>query len=372
LTIDETNVRKVQDVLRRIRPLDFSLADRVQVRLDDLTKPRGSLGRLEEVALRCALITGQEHPQVCEKTLFVCCADHGVCEEGVSAYPREVTAQMVYNYLRGGAAVSVLARQYAITVRVVDLGVDYKFPANLPSLLQKKVGRGTANFVKGPAMPSAVAVQAMEIGIELVTAEVGAGAQLLGIGEMGIGNTTVATALLAALGDFDPEVLTGVGTGIDEQTRRKKVDIVRRALARNYPRAADPLGCLARLGGYEIAGMVGICLAGAAWRVPVVIDGFIATAAAWTAYALCPAAKDYFIFAHLSAERGHARVLEMLRVRPLLNLEMCLGEGTGAVLGMNLVDSSVRLLNEMATFAEAGVSGKIESLGDRVIGSLVQ
>lgn len=351
-------MEKLHQVLKQIRPLDVTLTSRIQTRLNNLTKPPSSLGRLEEIALRYALISGEERPQVEKKTLFVCCADHGVCEEGVSAYPREVTTQMVYNYLRGGAAVSVLARQHGVAVRIVDMGVDHEFPPDLPGLLQKKVGRGTANFTKGPAMTSLAAVRAVEIGIELASMEVRTGAQLLGIGEMGIGNTTVATALLAALGGVDPETLTGVGTGIDEQTRKKKVEVVRRALARNYPHAADPLGCLARVGGYEVAGMVGVCLAGAALRAPVVIDGFIATAAAWLAGALCPLSKDYFIFAHLSAEQGHARVLEMLHVHPLLNLEMRLGEGTGAVLGMSLVESAVRLLAEMATFGEAGVSDK--------------
>ncbi len=351
-------MRKLQDILRRIRPLDCSLAARVQTRLDSLTKPQGSLGRLEELALRCALITGQERPQVRQKVLFVCCADHGVCDEGVSAYPRAVTAQMVYNFLRGGAAITVLARQLDIAVRVVDCGVDHDFDLRLSGLIRRKVGRGTANFTQGPAMPTAAAVQAIEVGVSLAEEAVQQGAQLLGVGEMGIGNTTAATALLCALGSFAPEELTGFGAGIDEETRLRKVDVVRRALARNVPRPTDPLGCLARVGGYEIAGMVGLCLAGAALRAPVVIDGFIATAAAWTAYALCHAAKDYFIFAHRSAEYGHARVLEALRVRPLLDLDMRLGEGAGAALGMGLVESAVRLLNEMATFAEAGVSGK--------------
>ena len=352
-------MEKLRQTLKHIRPLDTTLTPRIQARLDNLTKPRGSLGRLEELALRYALMTGQEYPRLRGKTLIVCCADHGVCEEGVSAYPREVTAQMVYNYLCGGAAVSVLARRYNVAVRIVDIGVDHDFPPDLPGLIQRKVGRGTANFTKGPAMSALAAVRAIETGIDLATTEVQAGAHLLGIGEMGIGNTTSATALLAALGDCDPEELTGVGTGVDAQTRHKKVDVVRRALARNYPRAADPLGCLARVGGYEIAGMVGICLAGAALRIPIVIDGFIATAAAWVAYALRPAAKEYFVFAHLSAEYGHARVLNMLGVRPLFDLEMRLGEGTGALLGMNLVESAVCLLNEMATFSEAGVSEQI-------------
>ena len=354
-------MEKLRQILKRIRPLDATLTARIQARLNKLTKPRGSLGRLEEIALQCALITGQTPPRAEKKILFVCCADHGVSEEGVSAYPREVTAQMVYNYLCGGAAVSVLARQHGVAIRVVDMGVDHEFPPDLPGLLQKKVGRGTANFTKGPAMTSRAAVRAIETGIELATVEVQAGAQILGVGEMGIGNTTVATALLAVLGGVDPEILTGVGTGVDEPTRQKKVETVRQALTRNYPHAVDPLGCLAKVGGYEVAGMVGVCLAGAALRAPVVIDGFIATAAAWIAYALCPTSKDYFIFAHLSAEQGHARALEILRVRPLLNLEMRLGEGTGAVLGIALVESAIRLLNEMATFDEAGVSDKNSS-----------
>ncbi len=351
-------MNKLPDVLSRIRPLDVSLVPRIQARLDNLTKPRGSLGRLEELALQCALITGQERPQVHKKVLFVCCGDHGVCDEGVSAYPRAVTAQMVYNFLRGGAAITVLARQFDIIVQVVDFGVDHEFDPQLSGLLQRKIGRGTANFTQGPAMTLAAATQAVEAGVDLAMEAVRAGAQLLGIGEMGIGNSTTATALLAALSGFDPEVLAGAGTGVNEETRRKKVDVVRRALARNHPRSTDPLECLACVGGYEIAGMVGVCLTGAALRVPVVIDGFIATSAAWTASALHPAAKEYFIFSHLSAEQGHARVLDALGVRSLLALDMRLGEGTGAALGMNLVESATRLLNEMATFAEANVSQK--------------
>lgn len=355
-------MEKFRQILKQTRPVDTSLTTQVQARLDTLTKPRGSLGRLEELALRCALITGQERPCVDKKTLFICCADHGVCEEGISAYPREVTAQMVYNFLRGGAAITVLARQFGIEVRIVDIGVDHDFDPRLPGLIQKKIGRGTANFTRGPAMSAAAAVQAIETGIELARDAVSDGAQILGIGEMGIGNTTAATALLSALGDFASEELTGTGTGINEETRRRKIAVVRKALARNHPRSVDPLGCLTRVGGYEIAGMVGICLAGAALRIPVVIDGFIATAAAWTAYALRPAVKDYFIFAHLSTEQGHARVLEALRVRPLLDLGLRLGEGTGAALGISMVEAAVRLLNEMATFTEASVSDSCTEL----------
>lgn len=349
-------MQKLEATLRHIQPVDQLLAIRVQARLDALTKPRGSLGQLEELALRCAVITGHERPSVEQKVLFVCCADHGVCAEGVSAYPREVTAQMVYNFLRGGAAITVLARQFGISVQVVDLGVDHDFAPQLPGLLQYKIGRGTANFARGPAMSRDEAIRAVETGIMVAEEAIRQGAQLLGVGEMGIGNTTAATALLSALSGIDPEQLAGGGTGVDESGRQHKVAVVRQALACNRPDPSDPLGTLACLGGYEIAGITGICLAGAALRVPVVIDGFIATAGAWVACALHPAVKECLIFAHLSAERGHRSVLAALDVKPLLDLEMRLGEGTGAALGMGLAESAVRLLNEMATFAEAGVA----------------
>lgn len=351
-------MQRLERTLSHILPLDPALARRVQVRLDSLTKPQGSLGRLEELALRCALITGQERPQVENKVLFVLCADHGVCDEGVSAYPREVTAQMVQNFLREGAAITVLARQFGITVRVVDMGVDYAFDPQVPGLIQHKIGRGTANLARGPAMAREAALRAVETGIALAEEAVREGAQLLGVGEMGIGNSTAAAAVLSAFSGMTPEELTGTGTGIDEAVRRKKVEVVGRALSCNRPDPADPLGVLASVGGYEIAGITGVCLAGAALCVPVVVDGFIATAGAWAACALHPLVKDRLIFAHLSAEQGHGRVLAALQVKPLLDLHMRLGEGTGAALGMNLVESAVRLFNEMATFTEAGVADK--------------
>jgi nicotinate-nucleotide--dimethylbenzimidazole phosphoribosyltransferase len=348
----------LEQTLSRIKRLDLTPAKLAQARLDQLTKPQGSLGRLEELAVRCALIAGKERPRVDVKVLFVFCADHGVSATGVSAYPREVTAQMVYNFLRGGAAITVLARQLNIAVKVVDLGVDTDFDPHIAGLIHRKVGRGTANLAEGPAMSRAAAARAVETGISLAEEAIGNGAQLLGVGEMGIGNSTAAAALLAAFSDIAPEELAGSGTGVDEATRRKKAEIIRRALASNRPDPTDPLGVLAKLGGYEIAGIVGACLAGAAWRVPVVIDGFIATAGAWVACALHPGVKDCLIFAHLSAEQGHSRVLAALQVQPLLDLEMRLGEGSGAALGMGLVESAVRLFNEMATFAEAGVTDK--------------
>ncbi|MCS6924892.1 MAG: nicotinate-nucleotide--dimethylbenzimidazole phosphoribosyltransferase [Candidatus Binatia bacterium] len=348
----------LERTLTRIQPLDRTLADRVQSRLDQLTKPQGSLGRLEELALRYALITGQERPRLQHKVLFVFCADHGVSGEGVSAYPKEVTAQMVYNFLRGGAAISVLARHLHITVKVVDVGVDHDFDPQLPGLIQRKVAYGTANFAYGPAMTRAAAVQAIEIGIALTEEAIAAGADLLGVGEMGIGNSTTAAALLSALSGLPAEELTGAGTGIDATTRRKKIAVIQRALACHRPDPADPIDVLAKVGGYELAAIAGVCLAGASRNVPVVVDGFIATAAAWVACALHPEVKERLIFSHLSAESGHGRVLAALQVKPLLDFAMRLGEGTGAALGMHLVEMAVRLLNEMATFAEAGVAQK--------------
>ncbi|MGE0826952.1 MAG: nicotinate-nucleotide--dimethylbenzimidazole phosphoribosyltransferase [Candidatus Binatia bacterium] len=344
--------------LNQIGPLGTTLTGRIQARLDSLTKPRGSLGRLEEVALRCALIAGHEHPQVHNKVLIVCCGDHGVCDEGISAYPRAVTAQMVYNYLRGGAAISVLARQLQIALHVVDLGVDHDFAPDLPGLMQRKVAHGTANFTQRPAMTRVEARQAVETGIVVASEAVRTGAQLLGVGEMGIGNSTAAAALCAALSGRSPEEFTGFGAEVSEARRRHKVAIIQRALDRHRPDRTDPLGILASVGGYEIAGITGICLAGAALRVPVVVDGFIATAGAWVACALQAATKDCLLFAHLSSEQGHRRVLDVLQVKPLLDLGMRLGEGTGAALGMGIIDSAVRLLNEMATFTEAGVTDK--------------
>jgi nicotinate-nucleotide--dimethylbenzimidazole phosphoribosyltransferase len=265
---------------------------------------------------------------------------------------------MVHNFLRGGAAITVLARQLDISLRVVDIGVDADFDPHLSGLLRRKIDHGTANFVQGPAMPREATQRAVETGIALAEEAIRNGAQLLGVGEMGIGNTTAAAALLSVLSGLAPEELAGSGTGIDETTRRKKIAVIRQALTCNQCDLADPLGVLAKVGGYEIAGITGVCLAGAARRVPVVIDGFIATAGAWEACALHPAVKDFLIFAHQSAERGHGRVLAALGVKPLLDLDMRLGEGTGAALGMGLVESAVRLFNEMATFAEAGVTEK--------------
>jgi nicotinate-nucleotide--dimethylbenzimidazole phosphoribosyltransferase len=326
-----------------------------QARLDALTKPPGSLGRLEELARAIATMTGRCPPAVRQPVIVTLAADHGVAAEGVSAYPQVVTAQMVANFLAGGAAVNVLARQVGARVVVADLGVAGPV-GERPGLVRHPIAPGTGNIARGPAMSREQAVQAIAIGAKLATDEVARGADLLGTGEMGIANTTSAAAVVAALTGAPPEAVTGRGTGIDQERWRLKVGVVARALAVNRPDPGDPVDVLARVGGFEIAGLAGLVLAGAARRVPVVLDGFIAGAAALAAMRLAPEARHYLIAAHRSVEPGHAVVLEALGLMPYLDLDLRLGEGTGAALAIGLARAAVALMTEMATFKSAGVS----------------
>jgi nicotinate-nucleotide--dimethylbenzimidazole phosphoribosyltransferase len=338
-----------------ILPIDRQAARQAQAHLDTKTKPHGSLGRLEELACRLAAIYRTGLPPLPAQAVVVMAADHGVAEEGVSAYPAEVTAQMVRNFVAGGAAICVLARQAGAALRVVDLGT--RGPrANLTGVLDHRLGPGTANFTRGPAMSKEQAAQALDIGISLADDLAREGLGLVGVGDMGIGNTTASSALTAALTGRPAAEVTGRGTGIDEAGWRRKVDVVERALTLHRPDSADPLGVLAQLGGFEIAGLTGLMLGAARHNLPVVLDGFITGAAALVAVRLCPVSRDYLIASHRSVEPGHAAVLDELGLRPLLDLDMRLGEGTGAVLAMHLVEASLRLLHEMATFTSAGVS----------------
>jgi len=334
----------------------------VRRRLDQLTKPPGSLGRLEELVVRLATIAGTCPPPLRDPVIFTLAGDHGVVAQGVSAYPQIVTAQMVENFLRGGAAVNVLARHASARVVVADLGVAAPLPRH-PNLRDLKIAPGTADMTRGPAMTREQAVQAIEAGIGLVEAERAAGADLLGIGEMGIGNTTAASALVAALTGASVESVTGPGTGVDAAGRRRKVEAIRRALERNAPDPADPLDTLSKVGGFEIAGLVGVILAGAAYRLPVVLDGFIAGTAALVAVRLEPAARGTLLAAHRSAEPGHALVLDALGLEPYLDLGMRLGEGTGAALCISLARAAVSVLTDMATFKSAGVSDRADGPG---------
>jgi nicotinate-nucleotide--dimethylbenzimidazole phosphoribosyltransferase len=334
----------------------------VRRRLDQLTKPPGSLGRLEELAVRLAAISGVCPPPLRDPVIFTLAGDHGVVAQGVSAYPQIVTAQMVENFLRGGAAVNALARHAGARVVVADLGVAAPLPRH-PDLRDCKIAPGTADMTRGPAMTRGQAVRAVEAGIALVEAECARGADLIGTGEMGIGNTTAASALVVALTGAGVESVTGPGTGVDAAGRRRKIDAIRRALDLNQPDPADALDTLAKVGGFEIAGLVGVILAGAAYRVPVVLDGFIAGAAALTAVRLKPEARGALLAAHRSAEPGHARVLEALGLEPYLDLGLRLGEGTGAALCISLARAARAFLSEMATFKSAGVTDRADGGG---------
>ncbi|GCE25036.1 nicotinate-nucleotide--dimethylbenzimidazole phosphoribosyltransferase [Dictyobacter alpinus] len=349
---------ELQTIIDRIAPLDAGSEEQACSRQSQLTKPAGSLGRLEEIAVQFAGITGNALPVVQQRAVVVMAADHGVTAEGVSAYPKDVTPQMVLNFLAGGAAINVLARQANAVVTVVDIGVAADLQH--PQLLSRKVRYGTANMAQEPAMSQQEALQAIKVGVDIVESLAARGVDLIATGEMGIGNTTAASALTACLLNVPAEQVTGRGTGIDDQQLAHKVRIIERAIAHNHPDIDRPLDVLAKIGGLEIAGLVGVILAAAARRIPVVLDGFISSAAGLVAYALCPAVKGYLLAGHVSVERGHRLILEKLGLEPLLNLQLRLGEGTGAVLAMHIIEGALRTHLEMSTFADAGVSDKIE------------
>jgi nicotinate-nucleotide--dimethylbenzimidazole phosphoribosyltransferase len=327
-----------------------------------LTKPPGSLGRLEELSIRLAAMTGRLDPPLDQAVVFTLAGDHGVVEEGVSAYPQEVTAQMVLNFLGGGAAVNVLARELGARVVVADLGVAADLPSH-PALRSIKIRPGTANITRGPAMSLEEAAAALAAGRRLVQDEAAAGLDVALTGDMGIANTTASACLVCHFTGLDAAQVVGRGTGVDDAGLARKVAAVRRALEVNAEAAAEPLGALAALGGLEIAGLVGVILEAASLRRPVIIDGFISTAAALAAAAVAPGCRDYMVAAHRSQELGHTAALAGLGLRPLLDLDLRLGEGTGALLALPILRAAVRILNEMATFEEAGVSDRPEPVG---------
>jgi nicotinate-nucleotide--dimethylbenzimidazole phosphoribosyltransferase len=345
----------LETILKEIKPLDSSAMAAAQSRQNSLTKPHGSLGRLEELSIQLAGIKGTASPKLEHKSIIVMAADHGVAAETVSLYPQEVTRQMVLNFLKGGAAINVLAGQIGARVIVVDMGVKGGFQP-LPGLLCKMIDFGTQNMTQGPAMTRQQAIDTIEAGIQAVEAEMAKRVDIIGTGDMGIGNTTASSAIFAAISGKQPKKITGRGTGVGDKQLAHKIKVIERALSMNKPNPKDPLDVLAKVGGFEIGGLVGVMLAGAAYRIPVVIDGFISGVAALIAVGLSPQAKDYLIAAHLSAEAGHELLLQFLGLRPLLNLNMRLGEGTGAVIGIFLADAAARTLSQMATFSQAGVA----------------
>lgn len=345
---------QLQTVLDSIQPLDGEQVELALAHLDQLTKPPGSLGKLEQIAAQLAGITGELAPELSKKAVIVMAGDHGVCEEGVSAFPQEVTPQMVLNFLHGGAAVNVLARHAGAEVVCVDVGVNADLEH--PLLRSHKVRRGTANIAKGPAMTEAEAIEAILAGVNVVKQLHAEGYRMFATGEMGIGNTTPSAAILSVMTGLSSETTVGRGTGIDDERLLHKQAVVHRAIQVNAPNAKDPLDVLAKVGGLEIGGLVGVILGAAACQCPVVIDGFISTAAALIASRLAPLTEGYMIGSHLSQEQGHASMLAEMGLTPMLQLDMRLGEGTGAALAFMMVEAATKVMREMATFASAGVT----------------
>lgn len=345
----------MKDWSGRIPASGADVEPQVLKRLNNLTKPVGSLGRLEQIVVALAKIQNTPDPVIRRKTIFTFAGDHGVTAEGVSLYPAAVTPQMVKNFLNGGAAINVLARQAGADVVVIDAGMNVT--VDDPRLVTRRIGAGTENFLKQDAMSRDQAWRSIEAGADVFEREWSrARIDLAGVGDMGIGNTTSAAAIFCALLGADPDAIVGAGTGLDDAGRKRKADVVRRALAARRPAANDPVDVLAKVGGFEIAEMAGCFLAGAARRAAMLVDGYISSAAALIALRLAPEAEPYLIFSHASAENGHSRVTERLRVRPLLDLGLRLGEGTGAALAMPVIESALAVYNGMATFESAQVS----------------
>ncbi|MDD5561312.1 MAG: nicotinate-nucleotide--dimethylbenzimidazole phosphoribosyltransferase [Candidatus Omnitrophica bacterium] len=350
-------MERINNVIKNISGIDQAIVKNTQVRLDNLTKPLGSLGRLEELAKQICGISGKANPLLTNKVIFTLAADHGVTDEGVSAYPKEVTAQMVSNFIAGGAGINVLAKHVGARVVVVDIGVAAELKPG-PMLRVRKIGYGTKNMAKGPAMSRGEAIKAIQGGIDLFEEEFKRGIDIVGTGEMGIGNTTAASAITASFCDKPVEEITGKGAGLDEPGLKNKIEVIKKSLLVNKPDPADAIDVLSKVGGFEIAGLTGIILAAASHKIPVVIDGFISGAAALVAFKIEPKVKDYMIAAHKSQERGHKIILEHIGLRPLLDLDLRLGEGTGGALGIGLADAAIKILTQMATFKSANVSEK--------------
>jgi nicotinate-nucleotide--dimethylbenzimidazole phosphoribosyltransferase len=349
-------MKKFEETIKKIGVLDAKAMERAKAYQNTLTKPQGSLGVLEDISVQLAGITGEVKPKINKKTVIVMAGDHGVADEGVSAFPKEVTPQMVYNFLAGGAGINVLARHVGAEVVVVDIGVAADL--EIKGAIDKKIKYGTDNMAEGPAMSREEAIAAIESGIEVAENEIKKGADILATGDMGIANTTPSSAILAVLTDISLEDAVGRGTGIDDEKLENKKRVIKKAFQVNNPDKDDPLDVLSKVGGLEIAGLAGVILAAAANSAPVIIDGFISGAAALIASRIAPKSVNFMIASHVSVEPGHKKILSEIGLSPMLHLNMRLGEGTGAALAMNIMEAACKVINEMATFEAAGVSEK--------------
>jgi nicotinate-nucleotide--dimethylbenzimidazole phosphoribosyltransferase len=347
----------LEEAIAKIEPADAGAMRRAQSRQRNLTKPPGSLGRLEDVSIQLAGIFKTERPSINGKAVIIAAGDHGVVAQGVTAYPQEVTAQMVLNFLSGGAAVSVMSKQLGVSQYIVDAGVASYIPAH-SDLRVVKIGRGTDDITQGPAMTREQAEEAILAGVSLAVEAANSGADLIATGDMGIGNTTSSSAIAAAITGKSASEMTGKGTGRSPDELLLKAAVIQKSLEVNRPNAEDAFDVLAKVGGFEIGVLAGVALGAAGMRRAVVLDGFISGAAGLIAYGICPTVRDYMFASHRSAEKGHRAVLSYLKLRPLLDLGLRLGEGTGAVLAMTLVETAAACLSNMATFGEAGVSDR--------------
>jgi len=347
----------LDETIKRVHPADTVSREKARERLDQLTMPHWALGRLMDLALDLAAMTRSTNPAVDKRVVVVMAGDHGVASEGVSNYPQEVTLQMVYNFLRGGAGINAISRVSGSHVMVVDMGVatDMGEVPDPTRFISKRIRPGTGNIATGPAMTREEAVQSIEAGIE-VALKLGESYNLFGTGDMGIGNTTPSSAIVSAITGEDPAKVTGHGTGIDDEKFQNKVKIIEKVLKVNQPNPKDALDTLAKVGGFEIGGIAGLILGAASMQKPILIDGFISTTGALIAHGICPISADYMIASHRSVEQGHKVALKYLNKEPLMDLNLRLGEGTGAALSMTLVEAAVRILTEVATFEEAEVS----------------
>ena len=352
-------MERLEITIKKIETPDPGLLEKAQAKLDDLTKPQGSLGRLEELAKQMVSITGDLKPVINKKAVLVMAGDHGVVKDGVSAYPQEVTMQMVLNFLGGGAAINVLAKHIGAEVKVVDMGIAADTGIN-PGLIDKKIAMGTENMTKGPAMTEQQAIGALEAGIEVAEMMIKDGYNIIATGDMGIGNTTPSSAITSLICNIKPEDVTGLGTGVDSRGLARKIGAIKKAVSVNKPDPENGVDVLSKIGGFEIGGIAGVILGCAANRIPVVIDGFISSAGALLAYTIEPKSAHYMIPSHSSVEKGHRVALAHLGLSPLFDFDMRLGEGTGAAIGINITEAAVKILNEMATFSSAGVSTKNE------------